>query len=87
MCQKCLDAVKRWWPDLPKEQYGEMLWSVTCFPFGGAEQIESQIKDMAERSGCDLRAAMAIADDELTEAMAEFRKTEAAEAKVAEEKT
>ncbi len=69
MCQKCLDAVKRYWPDLPKEDYGELLFSCTAFPFADLETTKQQIREMAEKSGRDLLKAMVIAEEETREAI------------------
>lgn len=61
MCRQCVDAVKTYWPDLREEQCAILLWGATCFPFGTGEQTAAQVKEMAEKSGCDLGKALAIA--------------------------
>ena len=73
MCQRCVEAVKRYWPDLPQGDYGRLLWNCTAFPVAMPETIEQQVRDMAERSGCDLGKAIQIADQELDEAMKHAR--------------
>ncbi len=65
MCQQCVDAVKKYWPDLPDDRYGDLLMSATSFPFGDADRVEREVREMAEQSGCDLGKAVAIADAEL----------------------
>ena len=72
MCQKCIDAVKKFWPDLPENQYSDLLWNITCFPFGDHNDVLSQVKEMAEKSGCNLDKAMAIANEQTKRAMSEI---------------
>jgi hypothetical protein len=73
MCQKCVDAVKKHWPDLPEEDYGTLLMSATAFPMADAEYIENQLEDLARRTRCDLGFACAIADWETSKAMDDMR--------------
>ena len=74
MCEKCAAAVKKYWPDLPDDQYGTLLYGATCFPFGSPEQVEQHLKEMAEKTNCNLDMALAIADIETEKAMQEIRK-------------
>lgn len=67
MCDKCVEAVKMYWPDLPLEQYPELLWGATCFPFGDHEMVANQVREMAGKAKCDLHVALAIADQETRE--------------------
>ena len=69
MCQQCLDAVNRYWPDLSKEDCASLLWCCTAFPFADPDTVTRQVREMAEKSGRDLGKAMMIADEEVTEAM------------------
>ena len=69
MCQICVDAIKKYWPDLPEDKWGDFLMSCTCYPAGCGEQVAEQVKEMAEKSGCDLKRAMGIANQEMEEAM------------------
>ncbi len=73
MCQLCLDACKKYWPDLNDEDRSTLLMGATAFPFGCGEGIAAQLKDMAEKSGCDLGKALAIADEEMDAAVAEAK--------------
>ena len=61
MCQACVDAIREHWPDLPEDEYGDLLYSATSYPAGDAEQVVAQIKEMAERSGRDLGVAIRLA--------------------------
>lgn len=79
MCQRCVDVIAKYWPDLPKEQWSDLLWGATAFPAGDHELIEQQVKEMAERTNCDLQMALAIADTEMDAAMRELRKNDRAE--------
>ncbi len=67
MCQQCVDAVRKHWPDLPEDQYGELLWGATAFPFACGEETANQVAEMAERSGQDL--GLALADEDTDRAM------------------
>ena len=69
MCQKCVDAVKKYWPNLPEDKWDSLLWGATCFPAGEPEQVEQQLQELAEQSGCDFDKAMAIANMESEKAM------------------
>ncbi len=73
MCQQCFDAIRHHWPDLPRKDYGRLLFEATSYPAGDGEQVARQVAEMAEKSGQCLEAAMAIADRELDEAMAKAR--------------
>ena len=53
MCQKCLDAINKYLPDLSHQEAMEVLWSQTAFPFGGPEQIERQLAEFQAR--CAIR--------------------------------
>jgi hypothetical protein len=46
MCQKCVDAMKKYFPEIHEDQYGDILMNYTSFPFGDAEQIEAQVKHL-----------------------------------------
>ena len=65
MCQQCVDALKQYWPDLPESQWWTLLFGGTCFPFGSGEQTAAQLRELAEKSGCDMERALAIADSEI----------------------
>ena len=69
MCQRCLDAVKTHWPNLPDEHIGTLLMGATCFPFGPAERVEQQVVDLSRVTGQNLDFALRIADWELDYAM------------------
>ena len=68
MCDVCVDAVQQHWPDLTEHEQGSLLLGATCFPFGSAKQVEEELKRLAERTGCNLRAALALADAEMNTA-------------------
>lgn len=74
MCQLCLDACNKYWPDLNNEERSTLLMGATSFPFASGEDTAAQLKDIAERSGCDLNKALAIVDEELEAAVAEAKK-------------
>lgn len=49
MCERCVEALQRHFPELSEEAGCDLLWEQTCFPFGSCEQIESQIAEVAEQ--------------------------------------
>lgn len=67
------DALKQHWPDLPERRWYGFLLCATSYPFGSNEQVAKELKDMAERTDCNPGMAMALADEEMDAAMAEFR--------------
>lgn len=69
MCQQCVDNVKKYFPKLPKNKYGDLLMSATSFPMGDAKQIERQLRDLNKRGIRTLRAASAYAADQMDRAM------------------
>jgi hypothetical protein len=49
MCQKCLDAARRHFPDKTDEQRAGILIGATCFPFGSPEETDKQLAELAAR--------------------------------------
>lgn len=64
MCQKCADAVKLHYPDLPDADYGDFLMSTTAFPFGCGDTVERQVREMREATDGSIAAAYKYAHDE-----------------------
>ena len=64
MCNKCVKAVRREFPNVKESEYGDLLMSCTCFPFGSAETIASQLHDLALRTDGSLESAKIIAADD-----------------------
>ncbi len=56
---------------MPRADWTTLLWDTTAYPCEDPEEIVAQIKDMAERSGCDLEKARDISYDELDAATLE----------------
>lgn len=69
MCQKCVDAIQKYWPNLPETDWHDLLWAATAYPFGDGDYVAAQVKEKAEQSGQDLGCAMAIAEAEMDLAM------------------
>lgn len=69
MCEKCVEAVRKYFPNLSQEDYGELLMGATCFPFGPPEMVEAQLKELQEKTDGSLLGALAFADAELIKAM------------------
>ena len=65
MCQKCVDAVQKYYPNLPEEDWSRLLWGATAFPMGDAEQIEEQLAELIENTDGSLESALAYADKQM----------------------
>jgi len=74
MCQKCADAIKEYWPNLPEDKWGDLLMNCTCFPCGCGDDVAKQVKEMAEKSGQDLHKACCIACAEMDAAHEQYKK-------------
>ena len=68
MCKKCVDAVKRHYPKLPKSQYGNLLMSATAFPFGSPAYIEKQLRQLRKHTDGTVDGAIAYAHRQLHKA-------------------
>lgn len=75
MCQKCIDSVKRYFPNLPEDKYGGFLMDCTCFPFGDAEEVEKQVKELSEQTS-SYEECQAIVERKLSEDMEKYRMEE-----------
>ncbi len=76
MCVKCLEAVKRHFPDCPDGSIHELLMGGTCFPFGEPEQVEKQLIE-AKEAGCTRwEMVLDYADEQTTKAMRDFHEWE-----------
>lgn len=69
MCETCVGALKKWWPNATEEQGMVLLWNATAYPMGGPETIERQLREASEETGQDVGLALAFADIELDVAM------------------
>ena len=77
MCQKCVDAMEQWFPDLPREYYHDFLMATTAFPFTSGEDTKRQVAEMARRSGGDHNKAMSLACQDMEDDMREHSLTAA----------
>lgn len=78
MCQKCVDAVKLYYPKLPEKKYGDFLFGTTCFPFGEPERVAEQLATMKRDTDGSVEAAYVYAERTTDMAMAGFELTEIA---------
>jgi len=62
MCQECQELVDRYYPHLSDGDKLDLLWSATCFPFGGPEHIEPQLRKLRKRTDGSLNQAKGFAD-------------------------
>lgn len=72
MCQICVDAVKRHYPDVPDEEYGRFLMGTTCYPFGDGRLVEEQLVTAKRNTDGSIQAAYEYADMVMSCAMAGF---------------
>ena len=77
MCKLCTDALDEHWPDLNEKERYALLINATAFPASDGETTARQVKEMAERSGCNLMKALHLAVEDLDKAMEEFHRSEA----------
>ena len=76
MCQTCVDAVRKYYPDLPEENYCDLLMGATCFPFGTPSKIAGQLARLRKKTDGSLQAALAFADAETEASMKKISKKE-----------
>lgn len=48
MCEKCEELSKKYLGQYTEEQQLDILWSLTAFPFALPDQLEEQLKHIAE---------------------------------------
>ena len=48
-----LDVVRKYFPAATIGEADFLLWEKTCFPYGRAEEVERQLKELAERKRAD----------------------------------
>lgn len=65
MCEKCVELVKKYYPNLPESDYGDLLMGATCFPHCGPEHLEPQLIELIENTDGSLGQALGYADMQL----------------------
>ena len=80
MCKGCQDLMNRFYPHLSDDDKMDLLMSATCFPFGGPEELEPQLRELRRRTDGSLNAAKAFADRSMSKAhdyvMRRYRESE-----------
>lgn len=76
MCQQCVDALKKFWPNLPENRWMDLLMGATSFPAGCGEQVAKDLEEMAIKSGQDIEKAFTIACEELDAAMDDLKNSD-----------
>lgn len=77
MCKRCVDSVRKHFPDCPDEEMGDFLFTATAYPAGDHECVERQLAEH-KAAGCTTwTQAMQRADEETERAMAEYHTREA----------
>ena len=72
MCDKCVAAVKLYFPRVRRKDYKALLMGATCFPFGTPEIVSSQLREMRDLGITSLDAACGYACQEMDKVMREF---------------
>ena len=73
MCEECKNLIDQYYPDLSNGDQYELLFGATCFPFGGPESIEPQLKELIENTDGSLQAALCYANNQLDESMKRYK--------------
>jgi hypothetical protein len=76
MCEKCVEAVKKWYPELPEDQWDDLLMDATCFPFGSPEMVEKQLKELREKTDGTLGGAIIFANEEMDKEYRQYKDSE-----------
>ena len=70
MCKACAEACREFFPEVPDKEMGDFLLGTTCYPFGNATQVRSQLEsNRSKMTTDDWHECFAIADHEDEEAM------------------
>lgn len=74
MCQKCADAVREIFPEVPSGKMHGFLLDTTCFPFGSAEMVRKNLEhNRSEMQTGDWNECYEIAERELDEEVERLR--------------
>lgn len=65
MCEKCKEAIDKYWTGLPEPLIGELLMNATCFPFGDHNMVAKQLRQMSRRSNQNVEKAIILAHRDL----------------------
>lgn len=81
MCKICVENVRKILPKIDDGQFAinRLLMGATCFPFGSPGQVESQLKELAEKTDGTLKECLDFAERELDVAMAKMKAEESVE--------
>lgn len=61
MCQQCVDAVGKYFPDLKGKDVADLLMECTSFPMGEPDQIRAQLAELRAKTDGTLDGAKAVA--------------------------
>ena len=68
MCRACAEACREIFPEVPDDEMGDFLISTTCYPFGEATQVRSQLVTNRDKmTTSDWHECYAISDREMDE--------------------
>jgi len=76
MCQKCVDACREVFPEVPDDEMFGFLFGTTVFPFAHGDTVrEMLLSNRSKMVGDDWHECFAIADDEDRRAIDALRST------------
>jgi hypothetical protein len=73
MCEQCLAAIKKYYPDLPESDYGVLLMNATAYPFGCGKTVERQLKETSEATDGSLGQAIGYAERKMDEEWKKYK--------------
>lgn len=47
MCEHCMEALERHFPEMSENEQIDILWNFTAFPAGSAETVDKQLAEHA----------------------------------------
>ena len=69
MCQQCLAACRKYYPDIPENEIQSFLMGATCYPFGSPDDVAADLKRAAANTDGTIQGAIAFVEEEIERAM------------------
>ena len=67
MCQTCYNHAKKYYPELPEADLGELLMGATAFPFCEPDYLEKQLIELRANTDGTLGQAIGYAEHKMFE--------------------
>ena len=64
MCYKCVEALNETFPDVPDDEVGSFLMSVTAFPCCDADTVAAQLRELRSQTS-DYKQCYVIVEREM----------------------